>query len=194
MAFTLTSPYLGAQSISLLDTVGPGPTGTPTGLVGGFDSVYNQELQASDPFLGSGTFVFLRYSGTITAGTVCEITEALTSGVVVPSATAWAGTVITGRPLCVAVATTGAVGQWGWFQVQGNAVTTCSGAPVSNDKVYWQAAGVVSPTPVAGKAMVNAQFSTAPAVTIGTGTSATVLGATTAIVYINRPFAQSAIT
>lgn len=194
MAFILSSPFIGAQAVSLLDTVGPGPSGSPTGVVGAFDSIYNQEVQAYDPFLGSGVFIYARYSGTILAGTVCELTDALTAGVVTPSVTAWAGTVITGRLLCVAVATTGAVGQWGWFQVQGNAVTTCSGAPVSNDKVYWQAAGVVSPTPVAGKQMVNAQFATAPAVTIGTGTSATVLGATTAIVHINRPFAQSAIT
>ena len=198
MAYQVSSPFAGVQAIAILDTVGPGPTGStgigPTGLVGAFDSFYTQELQAYDTALGGGTFIYLRYSGTITVGTVCEITPTLVSGVVTNSATAWAGTTITGRPLCVAMATTGALGQWGWFQVQGNAVCTVQGAPAAGNPVFWQAAGVVSPTIVVSKAMLNAQFATGVSQTIGAGTTAVVLSATQAVVTINRPFAQGAIT
>lgn len=197
MAYVLSSPFLGDQSATSVDTIGPGPTGStgigPTGLVGGFDSVYVQERQGNDINLGGGTFQYLRFSGTIAANTICEITPTLTSGQVISSATAWAGTVITGRPLCVAMVA-GTVGQWGWFQVQGNAIVTTSGAPAAGNPAYWQAAGVVSPTPVAGKQIVNAEFATAVSVTIGTGTGAVVLSATQSVLLINRPFAQGAIT
>lgn len=198
MAYVLQSPFVGAQPISLLDTVGPGPTGIsgigPVGLVGGFDNFYGQETQGYDVSLGSGVFEYMRYSGTITVGTVCEITPTLTAGVMVRSATAWAGTANAGRAVCVAMATTGAVGQWGWFQIQGSAIATCQGAPVAGNPVFWQAAGIVSPTLVASKQMVNAVFATAPAVTIGAGGAAVVLSATQAIVSMNRPFAQGNIT
>ena len=135
------------------------------------------------------TVQYLKYSGTIAAGTVCEITPSLASATIVLSATAWAGTIRTGRPLAVALVA-GVAGQWGLFVTQGNVVATCQGAPVAGDIVYWQAAGVVSPTLVAGKQMIGAQFATAPAVTVGT----TVLSATQAVLTINRPAAQTNIT
>ena len=65
---------------------------------------------------------------------------------------------------------------------------------MAGNPVYWQAAGVVSPTPVVSKQMVNAQFATAVSQTVGQGTTAVVLSATQAVVYLNRPFAQGAIT
>ena len=110
MAFQISSPTLGIQALPILDTVGPGPntggagTGAgPTGLVGAFDSFYVQEQQGIDAALGGGTFIYLRYSGTITVGTICEITPTQVSGVIVQSATAWAGTANSGRALCVAM-------------------------------------------------------------------------------------------
>lgn len=194
MAYALQDPFLGTQSLPLLDTVGPGPVNLVSGVYGGFNSFYNNVVRGYDLALGAGEFVYARYSGTIVVGTVCEMTPTLVSGVVVTSATAWAGTVNTGRPLGVAMATTGAVGQWGWFQVQGNAVCTVSGAPAAGNPAYWQAAGVVSPTLVASKQMVNAQFQTGVSQTIGTGSTAVVLSATQAVVLLNRPFAQGNIT
>lgn len=194
MAYQLQDPFLGTQSLPLLDTVGPGPVNLVSGVYGGFNSFYGDIVRGYDLALGAGEFMYLRYSGTITVGTVCEITPTISGGNVILSATAWAGTTITGRPLAVAMATTGAVGQWGWFQVQGNAVCTVQGAPAAGNPAYWQAAGVVSPTVVAGKAMLNAEFSTAVSQTIGQGSTAVVLSATQAVVFINRPFAQGAIT
>jgi hypothetical protein len=88
----------------------------------------------------------------------------------------------------------GTVGQWGWFQVSGNAIATCSGAPVAGNPVYWQAAGVVSPTLVAGKQLLGAKFATAPGVTIGTGSTAVVLSGTQAVLLLDRCTAQSNIT
>lgn len=193
MAYALQDPFLGTQTLPAIDTVGPGPVNLVGGVYGGFNSFYNDEIRGYDTALGAGVFIYARFSGTIVLGTVCELTPTLTSGVVINSATAWAGTVNTGKPLAVAMAA-GTVGQWGWFQVQGNAIVTVSGAPAAGNPVYWQAAGVVSPTLVASKQMVNAQFSTAVSVTIGAGTTATVLSATQAVVMLNRPFAQSNIT
>jgi hypothetical protein len=194
MAYALQDPFIGTQPLPLLDTVGPGPANQAGGVLGGFNSFYNDETRGYDTALGAGVFIYARYSGTITVGTICELTPTISGGNVITSATAWAGTAITGRPLAVAMATTGAVGQWGWFQVQGNAVCTVSGAPAAGNPVYWQAAGVVSPTPVASKQMVNAQFQTAVSQTIGQGSTAVVLSATQAVVFLNRPFAQGTIT
>lgn len=194
MAYQLMDPFIGTQTLPAIDTVGPGPfslTGGSTG--GGFVSFYNTEVRGYDVSLGMGTFLYARFSGTIAAGVVVELTPTLTSGVVVNSATAWAGTALTGRPLAISMAA-GTVGQWGWFQIQGNAISTVSGSPAAGNPVYWQAAGVTSPTPVASKQMVNAQYQTAVSQTIGSGTTAVVLSATQAVIYLNRPFAQSAIT
>lgn len=189
MAFVSYDDLIGAVDVSTVDTVGPGPLNLTAGTGSGRAGFYNAELRAYDPALGGGTFVYAKYSGTIAAGTVVELTPSLASGVVVNSATAWAGTANTGRPLGVAVAA-GVLGNWGWFQVQGNAITTVSGAPAAGNPVYWQAAGVVSPTVVASKQMVSAQFQTSVSQTVG----GVALSATQAVVYLNRPFAQGAIT
>ena len=194
MAYILKDPFLGEQPITNLDTIGPGPVNLVSGVYGGFDSFYNTESRGYDINLGMGTFLYCRYSGTIVAGTVVELTPTITAGLIITSATAWAGTAVTGKPLAVAVAPTGNVGQWGWFQIQGNSITMVQGAPVAGNPVYWQAAGIVSATPVVSKQMVNAQFATAVSVTVGQGTTAVVLSATQAVVYLNRPFAQGAIT
>jgi hypothetical protein len=188
MAYAFYDDTIGmvGPTVGNVDLTGPGPGPTSTGTTFGRMVAYNMELRAYDPALGAATLMYLKYSGTIAAGTVCEITPSLASGVVIQSATAWAGTASTGRSLCVALFA-GVAGQWGWFVVQGNAVATCQGAPVAGSICYWQAAGVVSPTLVAGKGVAGAVFATAPAVTIGTGTSAVVLSATQAVININRP-------
>lgn len=188
MAYAFYDQTIGAVDISIVDPAGPGP-GPGTGTTFGRMNFYGQELRGYDPNFGAVTVQYLKYSGTIAAGTVCEITPSLASATIVLSATAWAGTIRTGRPLAVALVA-GVAGQWGWFVTQGNVVATCQGAPVAGDIVYWQAAGVVSPTLVAGKQMIGAQFATAPAVTVGT----TVLSATQAVLTINRPAAQTNIT
>ena len=193
MAFVALNDVLGEVDLSIIDTAGPGYQNLVTGTGSGRMNFYSQVVPGYDPNLGGGEFMYLRFSGTIALGTTCEVTPSITSGVIIQNATAWAGTVVTGRPLAVAVSA-GTVGQFGWFQVQGNAIATVQGAPAAGNPVYWQAAGVVSPTGVISKQMVNANFATAVSQTIGAGTGATVLSATQAIVTINRPFAQGAIT
>ena len=193
MAFTGYDPILGVVDLTTVDQQGPGPSNLVTGTGSGRQSFYNEVIRGYDAALGGGEFIYAKFSGTIAANTVCELTPSLASGVVINSATAWAGTANTGKPLAVAVSA-GVAGQWGWFQVEGNAIVTSQGTPVAGNSVYWQAAGVVSPTAVAGKQVLNAQFSTAPSVVIGSGSNAITLTSTQAVVMLDRPFAQGAIT
>lgn len=193
MAFIALNDILGEVDLASIDTAGPGFQNLVAGTGSGRQNFYNQTVAGYDPNLGGGEFAYMRFSGTIAAGTTCETTPSISGGIVITNATAWAGTTITGRPLAVALSA-GTVGQFGWFQVGGNAICTVSGAPAAGNPMYWQAAGVISPTGVAGKQMVNAVAATAVSQTIGQGSSAVVLSATQAVVQINRPFAQGAIT
>lgn len=193
MAFVALNDILGEVDLSTVDLAGPGFQNLVSGTGSGRQNFYLQTVSGYDPNLGGGEFMYMRFSGTIAAGTVCETTPSISGGVIITNATAWAGTTITGRPLCIAVSA-GTVGQFGWFQVQGNAITTVQGAPAAGNPVYWQAAGVVSPSVVASKQMVNAVFATAVSQTIGQGSTAVTLTSTQAIVQVDRPFAQGAIT
>ncbi|WAL81318.1 hypothetical protein OYT13_15815 [Pandoraea sp. XJJ-1] len=193
MAFIAYDPLLGVVKLTDVDTVGPGPLNLVAGSGAGRQSFSFESIRGYDANLGGGEFVFAQAGGTIAAGTVCQFNESIVSGAIVDTAVAWAGTANSGDVLGVAMAAL-TVGQWGWFQVGGHAIVTCQGAPVAGNPVYWQAAGVVSPTAVAGKQMEGAKFSTAPAVTLGTGAAAIVLSATQAVLLLNRPSAQGAIT
>lgn len=186
MAYIAYSTLLGSVDLTTIDTVGPGPVNLVAGTGSGRADFYNMEVQGYDAGLGAGTFIYCQFSGTIAAGTVCELTPTISGGVVITKATAWAGTANTGRPLAVAVAA-GAVNQYGWFQVTGNAICTVQGAPAAGNPVYWQAAGVVSPTAVNGKQMISAQFQTAVSQTV----NGVALSATQAVVYLARPSAQT---
>jgi hypothetical protein len=195
MAYTTYDPILGTVNFSDIDPVGPGPfglvTGGPTGA--GRQSFYNEEIRGNDGNLGGGTFQYVRFGATLTAGQVVQLSDALTSGQVVTSAILWTGTALSGQPIGVVV-TGGATGQWGWVQVQGVAIAAVSGSPTANGAVYWQANGVVSSSVVASKQLVNAQFATTNNPTIGSGSSAVALGTGFALVHLNRPCGQSAIT
>ena len=193
MAFVALNDVLGEVDLSTVDTAGPGYQNLVAGTGSGRQNFYLQTVAGYDPNLGGGEFVYMRFSGTIAAGTVCEATPSISGGIIIQNATAWAGTANSGRSLFVAVSA-GTVGQFGWFQVAGNAITTVQGAPAAGNPMYWQAAGVISPTGVASKQIVNAVAATAVSQTIGQGSTAVVLSATQAIVTINRPFAQGAIT
>lgn len=193
MAYVANNAQIGVVDLSAAysSTLGaPGIANLPSTT---FDAQTGYVVTGWDPNLGAGEFIFAKSTGTIAAGTVVELTHTASSGVYTTNFQAWAGTTITGKPLGVAMAATTS-GQYCWIQVQGIAITTCQGAPVAGDKTYWQASGVISPTVVASKQFVNAQFASAPAVTVGSGTSAVTLSATQALVYLNRPFAQGAIT
>ena len=186
MAFVAKSTFLGEVDFSIVDVSAPGT-------IGGADSFYNEILSAYDPVLGGAEFLFCKYAGTLTVGQVVEVTPSLSGGVLTFSATPWTGTANSGKPLGV-VYVGGTSANYGWVQVGGAAIASISGSPVAGNPVYWQSTGVVSPTPVASKQMVNAVFATAPSVTLGSGAAAVTLTAAQAVVNLQRPFAQGAIT
>lgn len=190
MSFVAYDPIIGVVKLTDIDPNGPGPL-NPSATRMSFSF---EPIRGYDANLGGGEFIFAQYGATITAGTVVQFNNSLVSGNIVNQAVAWAGTANSGDILGIAVAATGSSGQWGWFQVGGNAITNVSGAPVSGNPVYWQAAGVVSPTLVASKQVLGAKFATAPGVTLGTGASAFTLSGTQAVVTIEIPVAQSNIT
>ena len=196
MPYISNSPDLGFVDLYLVDTVGPGAL-----KLAGSSIAYGRfeypgiEVTGVDPVLGGGTFVFVQFAGTVAAGGVCELSQtSVSSGARYDvSAIAWAGAVNTGKPLAVAL-TGGSAGQWGWVQVQGIAVTNVSGAPAAGNPAAWQASGVISPTIVASKAVLNAQFASAVSITYGSGSGAVTLSGTQALVLLNRPCAQGPIT
>lgn len=193
MAFVYTNPLLGEVDLTTIDPAGPGFQNLVAGTGSGRMNFYNQVVTGYDPNLGGGEFVYAKFSGTIAAGTVVELTPSISGGQIITQATAWAGTANTGRPLAVAVAS-GAANQWGWFQVSGNAVCTVQGTPAAGNPMYWQAAGVISATGVASKQVLGAVAATGVSQTIGQGSTAVTLSSTQAVVQIMRPIAQGAIT
>jgi hypothetical protein len=193
MSFIAYDSTLGVVKLTDVDTVGPGPVNLVAGTGSGRMSFSFEIMRGYDAALGGGEFVYAQATGTLAAGDVCQFNQSLTSGAIINGAAKWAGTANSGDVVGVAVAAMTA-NQWGWFQVSGNAIVTCSGAPVAGNPVYWQAAGVVSPTAVAGKQLLGAKFATAPAVTLGTGSNAVVLSATQAVLLLDRCTAQPAIT
>jgi hypothetical protein len=193
MSFIAYDPLLGAVKLTDIDPVGPGPVNLVAGTGSSRMSFSFEIIRGYDAALGGGEFAFAQASGTIAAGTVCQFNQSLVGGSIINSAAAWAGTANSGDVIGVAVSAM-TVGQWGWFQISGNAIATCQGAPVAGNPVYWQAAGVVSPTLVAGKQLLGSKFATAPGVTLGTGSTAVVLSATQAVLLLDRCTAQSSIT
>jgi hypothetical protein len=194
MSFIAYDPLLGVVKITDIDPTGPGPYNLVNGTGAGRQSFYFEVIEGYDPLLGGGEFVYAAAGATLTVGEVCQFTPSLSAaGQIVESAIAWAGTANSGDVLGIAM-TALVVGQWGWFQVGGHAIVNVSGAPVAGNPVYWQAAGVVSPTLVASKQVEGAKFATAPGITLGTGSSAVVLSGTQAVLLLNRPSAQGNIT
>ena len=147
-------------------------------------------LSTTAAYVGSGTYV----ASAITAGDVVSVTPTLVNGAIVLTAARWAGTAISGIPLAIAAASLFG-GCFGWFQVSGLAVVQVSASPTVGNSAYWQSAnGVVSSTIVASKQVLGSMFATASGVTIGSGSTAIVLDALRAVISIQRPFAQGAIT
>lgn len=196
MAFVSYDPILGEVDLSIVDNGGPGPFSIPgsANATYGRNSQYFGEIRGYDVRLGGGVFVYAAYGATITAGTVVQFVESLSNGILITTANVWTGTANAAQPLGVAVAATGGTGNWGWFQVQGAAITNVSGTPTANGPVYWQANGTVSSTVVASKQVTGAQFATTSGVTLGSGSSAQVLPSTQAVVLLQYPDSQAAIT
>lgn len=180
MTYISTSRTLGQVDLTTIDPSGPGV---------GRQNFYNEVATGYDDNLGGGEFVYAKFAGTIAAGTWVTLVPSLSGGTVVSTATAWDGTANTGMMLGVAV-TAGASGQWGWFQIEGNAIAKSSGTTAAGNPVYWQAAGVTSTTGVNGKQVLGAQFATAANAIIG----GTAIGTGLSVVQLNRPHVQGQVT
>lgn len=195
MAYVTVDVSLGTIDLYTVDTAGPGPlAGAGNGpTTFGRANYPGLVVRGWDTNLGGGGFIFARASAAVAAGQTCELGVTVTNGRYDASAAPWAGTANSGKPLGVALVAL-AQNQFGWFQVEGIAIATVSGAPVAGNPAYWQAAGTVSPTVIASKHMLNTVFVSAPGVTIGTGAGAVTLSGTQALLLLNQPFAQGAIT
>jgi|GEM_PF-1021418 len=172
----------------------------PTGYAGTFTvtsipstTTFTYVIGGTQPPVTSATTVGTYTNGQIMPGQLCSITPSVSGGVISYTLTPWAGTANTGTPLCVPLVGCTA-SQWIWVQVSGAAVVVTAGAPVAGNPAYFSAAGIVQPTAVASKQVLNFEYATAPGVTIGQGTQAVTLGANQAVAILNRPFVQGAIT
>lgn len=181
MAFSLQSNTIGATGILDVTTIAPGITNLPSTVL---EAQLGEVRQGWDPALGSGEFIYLKGVASLAIGDVVEY-NAYTG-----ATTRWAGTANTGKPLAIAVAAVTAT-QYGWFQIEGNAIVTCSGTVAAGDAVFFSATAAVKTAAVAGKQVLNAVAATANGATVS-GYGA--LASTSAVYTINRPFVQGQIT
>lgn len=139
--------------------------------------------RAVDPVYGSGEFIYLLGVASTVAGSVVTY-NGNSTGTPTYQTTLAPATANLAQPLAVAMSANLAA-SYGWYQISGNAVIATNGTLAAGPApVYLSGSGQVSSSAVAGKQMVNAINVTA------TGTPA----AGFAVVEINRPFAQGAIT
>lgn len=158
-------------------------------------ALFGREVEGKDDFLGIGEFIYVVGTGTINAGDVVELANVVdgTTGLVKFVAQQWAGTANKGKILGVAlVALTGSL--YGWVQVSGNAVVNSNGVTAAGDAAYWEAAGVVSSTAVAGKQVLGMTCVSAANANVGVGSSQYAIGANSSLYVLNDPHGQSAIT
>lgn len=181
MAFSLQSSTLGAATTTDVTAIAPGISNLPSTVL---EAQLGEIRQGWDPALGSGEFIYLKGVASLAVGDVVEY-NAYTG-----ATTRWAGTANTGKPLAVAVSTPTA-SQYGWFQIQGNAIVTCSGTVAAGDAAFFSATASVKTAAVAGKQVLNMTAASANGATVsGHGT----LASTSAVYTINRPFCQGQIT
>lgn len=170
MTWRITDPVASYQKIADTSTT----QNHPTGLI----------VQASDPTLGYGEFIYLK--GVISTVVGSVVTYIPSTGVTTLSTAS--GVVNGGAPLAVAMSANVA-SQWGWYQITGDATikkTAVKVDPAGTTKVYLSGtSGRVMQTSVAGRQVIGARWITATTVTSTTST---------AIATLNRPVQQGAIT
>jgi len=147
---------------------------------------------------GNTTLGATTTQGTYTVGLIqpsqlCALTWTMVGGAPVATVAPYAGTANTGIPFGVSLIGL-TVGQFGWIQVQGVAIVLTAGAPAANGAVYTGTSGAITPTAAAGKQIIGATYVSAVSQVIGSGSTAVTLTSTQALVYLNRPAAQSQIT
>jgi hypothetical protein len=169
MTYTINENRLGLPAIGSSSTTALVPLGTI--------------VRASDPTYGNGEFIYLLGVASTVVGSVVTWNGNSTGTPTYQTALA-AATANQGQPLAVAMGANLA-GSYGWYQIQGQAVAATNGTLAAGPaKVYLAGSGQLTSGAAAGAEVLNAINVTA------TGTPA--VGQ--AVVSINRPFAQGAIT
>lgn len=171
MAYTIQNPLAGFQPIAVTDTV----KNHPVGMI----------VSAVDPVYGAGEFIYLLGVASTVVGSVVTYNGSTGTPVSPTGQTALAAnTANQARPIAVAMSANVA-GQYGWYQIYGNAVCATNGTLAAGPApVYLAGSGQLTSTAAAGTQVLGAINVTA------TGTPV----AGQAIVEINRPHAQGAIT
>jgi hypothetical protein len=140
-------------------------------------------VRAIDPIYGEGEFIYLLGVASTVVGSVVTYDGASTGTPTYQTALA-PSTANLATPLAVSMSANTAA-RYGWYQISGHAVTATNGTLAAGPgPVYLAGSGQVTSTGAAGKQVLNARNDTA------TGTPA----ANQAVVLIQRPFAQGAIT
>lgn len=134
MAYAIENDLLGQQKIGTVDTVQEFQLGTI--------------VTAVDPVYGGGEFVYLKGVAATAIGSVVSYDQY--NG----TSTLWAGTANKSYPLAFATAATVA-NTYGWYQISGAVVAAISGTVAAGDNAFFQAAGVISSTAVAGKQVLG---------------------------------------
>lgn len=194
MAYVFREPSLGLTPIAATaaaptttvnsSTAAAGTIGTTRGPAGASTpGRLGAIAKAYDPTYGEGEFIYLLGVASTVVGSVVTWNGA-TSGKPNYQTALAAATAQQGQPLAVAMSANVA-GQFGWYQITGQAVVATNGTLAAGPgKVYLAGSGQVTSTAAAGAEVLNAINVTA------TGTPSAGL----AIVSIDRPFAQGAIT
>jgi len=139
-------------------------------------------VKAYDPIYGEGEFIYLLGVASTVVGSVVTW-GGNTSGTPNYQTALAPATANLDEPLAVAMSANVA-GQYGWYQISGQAVVATNGTLTAGAPVYLAGSGQLTTTQANGKQVLNAQSITA------TGTPA----AGQAVVEIQRPFAQGQIT
>ena len=169
MAYGITAPRVGFQPIANTETTAKHQLGT--------------RVWANDPVYGEGEFIYLKGVASTVVGSVVTW-DGASSGTPTYQTALAPATANLGQPLAVSMSANVA-GQFGWYQIAGNAVVATNGTLVAGPgKVFLAGSGTVTSTAAAGTQVLAARNCTA------TGTPA----ANQAVIQIERPSAQGQIT
>jgi hypothetical protein len=140
-------------------------------------------VKALDPVYGVGEFIYLKGVASTIVGSLV-VWDGASAGTPTYQTALCPSTANLAQPVAISM-TANVANQFGWYQISGAAVMATNGTLAAGPgPIYIGAAGNVTSTAAAGKQILNARNDTA------TGTPA----ANQAVVQIDRPFAQGAIT
>ena len=168
MAYTIQNPAAGFQPIAVTDTIKNNALGTI--------------VQGIDPIYGGGEFIYLLGVASTVVGSMVTWTGNATGTPTYQTALA-AATAGQAQPVAFAMSANLA-GQYGWYQIQGQAVAATNGTLAAGPAaIYSAGSGAVTSTQANGAQVLNARNTTA------TGTPAT----NQAVINIDRPFLQGQV-